>query len=163
MTSKFGPVFRFYSRASSLRPEQGFSLLTLLDFLKADVVVVEAYSDADVIQDDFLVPFLPKIQMLFLFEFDSRNCVKLWTRIDAIDSFGLTVFNVISTGIHNRFVWPSLIMAPATLLPILTYKPFVFHLETIDTFAMESRQLHSSFALAWAKSWLVERTWKSTW
>ena len=59
-------MFRFYSRAPSLRLEQGFSLLTLLDFLKADVVVVEAYSDADVIQDDFLVPFLQKIQMLFL-------------------------------------------------------------------------------------------------
>ena len=54
------PVFRFYSGQTALQPEPGFSMVTLLNFCKADVVVVIAYSDADVVRDDYLVPFLAK-------------------------------------------------------------------------------------------------------
>jgi len=105
---------------------------------------------ADVVQDDYLVPFLAKdLRCCFFLKHLHGSCTlfkHLWLAVI-----------MTSTGIHNQFVLSSII----TVHP--SFKNLgVFRSKTIGTFAMESRQLRSSFALAWAKSWLVERTWKST-
>jgi len=143
-------VFRFYSSSPALQPQPGFSLLTLLNFRKADVVVVQAYSDADVVQDDYLVPFLAKdLRCCFFLKHLHGSCTlfkHLWLAVI-----------ITSAGIHNQFVLSSIITVHSSFKNL-----GVFHSKSIGTFAMESRQLRSSFALAWAKSWLVERTWKST-